>query len=113
MAALLVTVTDEIVLGFTHEELKRLKPFRLLLGEELWGEFFAHQAMLGRMCLLAIRRVGDGGPWYRDDACLRLLREALPHEAATEVMRIPIARLHAVRTRFEADIALAVNKVYA
>lgn len=83
-----------------------------LVRELIWSRFHAYRALIGRMCFVAIGRVGSGRPWYRDTGCLQLLQSALGGADVDEILARSAGKFHEARARFESEFASALAPMF-
>lgn len=99
-------VARRIFFRGSDTEIESIRP---IVGESLWQTFASYQAFMARVCLILMGKYGLTGPWYKDDAALRLLGQALTPGHIAQLNKMSLAKFMYVQDQVELKVLAQIR----
>ena len=91
-------------------EILNIERYRPFIGEVLWNRFSSFRTFIARVCLITAGRIGNGSPWYKDQATVNLLSNVIGSERVTEALNREAGKFHWVLQCFVSTLASQIGK---
>jgi hypothetical protein len=97
-------IDDAVVMAMISPSESTIEEQVPFIDRHLWERFVAYRAFLGRVCMVTTGRVGNGLHWTKEPITMQLLTTAIGPDRIAEMSRLPVGRLSASWSCFQADI---------